>query len=194
VSKKRKPLEVVVLGLNGRWVRLEAVKESTAAHVDELASRWETDPAMAGRMPSGGPSFLPPMLVLENQTGKVIGVAVNQRHPGDVATFMIYLDPERSRRGYGFEATAMYLCHLFEAGARLVNADVLSFNPTNNMLTKGGVQPQARLREHVYTAGRFWDVNVFSFTQQEWMAVIHKYRKFLPGGSRGAVALGGWGT
>jgi RimJ/RimL family protein N-acetyltransferase len=90
------------------------------------------------------------------------------------------------------EAFAIYVARVFEAGARIVHLEVLSFNrPVLRMLARIGVKEQARLRDQVYAAGRFWDVLVFAFDAAQYSEIWKRYSRMLPGGDRRPAALGG---
>jgi RimJ/RimL family protein N-acetyltransferase len=191
VPRTRQPADLLGLGLSGSWVELEPTTDSTAAEFAELSRRWRLDAAMGGALREGASAFAPPMLIRERRHDTAVGLVVNQRLPASVAAFLIYVDPELGRAGYGIEATALYVSHLFDCGARLVTADVLTFNTAvNGILTKAGIAPQARLREHVYVAGAFWDVLVYSFGVDEWLRALARYRRYLPGGDRRPAAIG----
>ena len=145
---------------------------------------------MAGIVNPGANAFAQSMVIRERRAGTAVGVVVSHRLPADIAAFIIYVDPEHGRAGYGIEATALYISHLFDSGARLVTADVLSFNKAViGILTRIGINPQARLREHAFAAGQFWDVLVFSFTAEEWIRAVARYRRILPGGQRRPAAF-----
>ena len=93
--------------------------------------------------------------------------------------------------GIAMEAFAMYVARMFEAGARLVHLEVLAFNrPVLRMLARIGVAEQARLRDQVYAAGRFWDVLVFAFDADQYRQIWTRYARMLPGGDRGPAAIG----
>jgi RimJ/RimL family protein N-acetyltransferase len=118
-------------------------------------------------------------------------VVENHALPGNVAVFVVYLDRRLGRAGFGLEACVLYISHLFDSGARLVEAEVLEFNGDMiGILHKARLVPQARLREHTYSAGRFWDLLIYSFDGAEWTRTLERYRRFLPGGDRRPVAIG----
>jgi len=171
-------------------VRLEPRSEDNEAEFKELDASWLAAPVMGGVTFAARTTFAPPMLVREQRTGNALGIVANQRLPGDVAAFVVFVDPARGRAGYGAEATALYISHLFDSGARLVTMDVLSFNPVNRQLQRFGLVPQARMREHVYAAGRYWDVVVYSFSAAEFVRALAPHRHLMPGGTRHPVALG----
>jgi RimJ/RimL family protein N-acetyltransferase len=132
------------------------------------------------------------MLIRDRRSGEAIGVVENHPLPGKIAVFVVYLDRQRGRAGFGFEAVSLYISHLFDSGARLVTAEVLEFNADMiAILRKVQIVPQARLRDHVYSAGRFWDLLVYSFDRVEWVRIVDRYRRILPGGDRRPAAVGG---
>jgi RimJ/RimL family protein N-acetyltransferase len=132
------------------------------------------------------------MLVRVRSSGEAVGVVENHALPGNVADFVTYLDRGRGRHGYGFESVVLYISHLFDSGARLVNSEVLECNAEMiSIIRKVNVLPQARLREHVYVAGRFWDLIIYSMERAQWVGIIDRYRRILPGGDRRPSAVGG---
>ncbi len=190
MPRTRAATRVLDLGLTGSWIQLEPVTPATAAEFAEIDARRWLNPAMGAQ--SGGSSpFAPPMLVREKKGGRAVGIVENFAQPGGTATFMAYIDPVRGRAGYGTEAISLYLSRVFDGGARRVIAEVLSFNTDMiGILRKVNFPPQARLREHVYVGGRFWDVIIYSFDRADWDRVIKRYRRKLPGGDRAPAALG----
>ena len=138
-------------------------------------------------------SFGPPMLIRANADGVAIGVIENGQMIGypDVAVVLIFVDPALARPGVAMEAFAIYLARTFAAGARLVHLEVLAFNqPVLRMLSRIGVKEQARLRDQIYAAGRFWDVLVFAFDATHFNEIWARYARMLPGGDRKPAAIG----
>jgi RimJ/RimL family protein N-acetyltransferase len=112
-------------------------------------------------------------------------------YPG-VAVVLIYVDTTLARSGTGVEAIAHYVSHVFSQGARLVHMEVLELNaPVLRIMQRAGFQPQARMREQVYAAGRFWDVITFAFDAQALEGLRRRYPGLWPGDSRRPAALGG---
>jgi RimJ/RimL family protein N-acetyltransferase len=147
---------------------------------------------MGGGARSTSSEIAPPMLIRERRSGAAVGVVENHPMPGKIAVFVVYLDSQRGRPGFGVEVILLYMSHLFDSGARLVTAEVLEFNgKTIGILRKFHISPEARLRDHVYSAGRFWDLLVYSIDREGWLRVVDRYRRFLPGGDRRPAAIGG---
>jgi len=192
VSAKREAPGPIGLGLVGSWIQLEPHAASNAAEFDEISASRGRSPVMGATEAGGTSSFAPPMLVRDRRSGRAVGILENHEQPGGAAVFVAYIDPERGRVGYGFEAISLYLSCMFDGGARLVITEVLEFNKDMiGIQRKVDVLPQARLREHVYTAGRYWDLIISSFDRAHWVRVVNRYRRMLPGGDRGPVAFGG---
>lgn len=164
---------------------------ATAADFAEIDARRALNPLMGAQ--SGGSSpFAPPMLVRDKKSGRAVGIVENFSQPGGTASFVVYVDPVRGRAGYGTEAISLYLSLMFDGGARRIIAEVLSFNTDMiGILRKVKFLPQARMREHVYVGGRFWDLLIYSFDREEWLRVVQRYRRKLPGGDRRPAAVGG---
>ena len=177
--------------LSGSWVELAPLDRVPEAELATLATLRALTPEM-GSSAGAEESPVPALAVLERSGGRAVGVVENHWLPGRVAVFVIYLDPERARAGYGMEASAIYISLLFDGGARRVSVEVLDFNrPMRGILAKLGVQPAARLAGHVYAAGAFRDLLVYSFDRAKWLGMIRRYRSILPGGKRSMVAFGG---
>jgi RimJ/RimL family protein N-acetyltransferase len=134
------------------------------------------------------------MLIRANGTlGEAFGLVENGEmigYPG-VALVLIFVDQDRARPGVAMEAFAMYVGQVFSSGARLVDVEVVSFNqPVLCMLRRNGVTELARLRDQMYTGGRFWDVLVCAFDAEQFSEITSRYPRLLPGGGRKAAALG----
>jgi len=181
--------------IRGHWVTLEPV---TGAHGDalaELEKRRQLIPAMGGPFhnPNLAARYLPAMAVRDNDDGRLIGLLETGEmigYPG-VAVILIYVDPGLARPGVAMEACGMYMPMVFDNGAAILHVEALSFNDAIvRMFEKRGHHAQVRLRQHVYVAGRFWDLLVYAFDQQEFEEVVGKFRRILPGGRRPISALG----
>ena len=139
----------------------------------------------------GSMSIAPPMVIREKKSNHVVGVVQNHSQPGGIAVYVVYLDPMWRRAGLGFEATALYISHLFDSGARLVAAEILEFNTqVIAIMGKGGLEPHARMREHVFVAGHYWDLLIYTIERTDWLRIIERYRRILPGGARKPAAIG----
>jgi len=77
---------------------------------------------MGSSSQAGSLSIAPPMVIRERRSNRAVGVVQNHSQPGGIAVFVIYLDPKWRRAGLGFEATILYISHLFDCGARLVTS------------------------------------------------------------------------
>jgi RimJ/RimL family protein N-acetyltransferase len=195
VPEQRATTGAIGLGLVANWIELEPYSAANAAEFAQFDEPRQVTAAMGTGSPSTSSEIAAPMLVRERRTGEAVGVVENHPTPGKVAVIVIYLDPQRSRAGFGVEVTFLYMSHLFDSGARLVAAEVLEFNTqVIGILTKFRITPVVRLREHVYTAGRFWDLLIWSLDREEWVAIVDRYRRILPGGGRPPAAIGGRGA
>ena len=191
MPREREPVSPIGLGLSGTWVQLEELSEANAAEFDQIYRLRELDPAMGAGARSTSSAIAAPMLIRVRSSGEAIGVVENHPLPGSVAVFVVYLDRRRSRSGFALEPIFLYISHLFDSGARLVTAEVLEFNRDMiGVLRKVRLVPQARLREHSYSAGRFWDLLVYSWDRTEWVGIVDRYRRILPGGGRRPAAFG----
>jgi hypothetical protein len=177
------------MGLVGHWTEL--VEAESPADLDSFTAERRLVPAMGVDSARGESAFSPPMIIRERRTGQPVGFVENHAMPGGVAVLVVYMNRQRGRPGYGVEAAAIYISHLFDCGARLVVCEVLSLNDEAlGIMRKAGWEPQARLRDHVYAAGRFWDLLIFSFDRTDWLRTAARYRRILPGGTRQPVAIG----
>jgi hypothetical protein len=182
--------------LVGHWVTLEPLSEANRPDVSRLDATRQRTPNLGGAPGRRhvDRSFGPAMLIREKRSGAPIGLVENGEmigYPG-VAVVLIYVDTARARPGVAMEAFAIYVASVFESGARLVHVEVLEFNlPVLRMLARIGVSEQARLRDQVYSGGRFWDVLVFAFNADQFRKIWSRYARILPGGDRKPAALGG---
>lgn len=191
MPRKRETTHPIGLGLVGTWIELEPYTASNAAEFAPLYGRRELHAAMGAGGPSQSSEISPPMLIRDMSTGEAVGVVENHPLPGRIAVFVVYIDRQRGRAGFGVEVFLLYMSHLFDMGARLVTGEVLEFNAvTIGILRKAGLAPQARLREHVYSAGRFWDLLIYSIDREHWVPIVQRYRRILPGGDRRPAAFG----
>ena len=190
MSGKRETSRPIGLGLSGSWIQLEPLSEANAAEFDRFYIERGVIPAMGAGGRSLSSVMAPPMLLRNRRDMEAVGVVENHPLPGDVAVFVVHIARQRGLAGFGFEAAILYISHLFDSGARLVTAEVLEFNrEMNGILTKVGLTPQARLREHIYSGGRFWDVLVYSFDRAQWVRIIAPYRRRFPDGARQTAAV-----
>jgi hypothetical protein len=184
--------------LVGHWVTLEPISRLNAADVRRLDAARERTPNLGGAVGRRDTlkSFGSAMVIRANRTGDAFGLVENGEmvgYPG-VAVVLIYADPDLARPGVAMEAFAMYIKHVFASGARLVHIEVVAFNePVLRMLRRIGVNEQARLRDQMYTGGRFWDVQIFAFDAEQFKGIWSRYAHILPGGGRKPAALGSRG-
>ena len=191
MPRKRKPAGLIGLGLTGSWIQLEPLDAVNAHEFARFEIRSQLDPVMGAGSRASASTLAPPMLIRDRRSGDPVGLVQNHTLPGSIAVFVVYLDLKVARAGFGFEAVVLYISQLFDRGARLVTSEVLEFNsPVHGFIRKVGLAPQARLREHVFTAGRFWDVLVYSMDRDTWVGIIDRYRRILPGGDRKPAAIG----
>jgi len=180
--------EISTGAIRGRWVTLEPVTASHSVELADLEQRRQLLPGLGGpyHTPNLASRYLPAMAVRENQDGRMIGLLETGEligYPG-VA--------ELARPGVAMEATGIYSPMIFDNGAAILHIEVLSFNTASyRIFQKRHREPQARLRQHVYVAGRFWDLLIFSFERADWDELMAKLKRALPGGQRQIAALGG---
>ena len=164
--------------VRGQRVRVDPATPTDADAMRELDWRRSADPVMGGwiHRPAPGPGTA----VLRPPDGRdeivgAIDVVELPGYPG-VANVSIFTDMDRARGGMALEAYALVVDAAFAQGARLVHHEVLSINrPIQRVLRGIGVAPSARLRDHAYVAGRWWDVLVFSYAQAHWRDVLERF-------------------
>jgi hypothetical protein len=184
--------------LVGSWVALEPFSPTNQTEVRQLDIIKQRTPNLGGvaLRRDALKSFGPAMLIRATATGEALGLVENGEmtgYPG-VAVVLIFVDTARARPGVAMEAFAIYVGHVFACGARLVHLEVVAFNePVLRMLRRIGVSPQARMRDQMYTGGRFWDVLLFGFDAVRYKEILSRYARVLPGGDRKPAALGSHG-
>lgn len=183
--------------LVGNWVTLEPFSPANKSEVGLLDAIRQRTPNLGGAGRRDAlKSFGPAMVIRANGSGEAFGLVENGEmigYPG-VAVVLIFVDHARARPGLAMEAFAMYVANVFASGARLVHLEVVAFNePVLRMLRRIGVNEQARLRDQMYTGGRFWDVLVYAFDAEQFKQIWSRYARILPGGDRKPAALGSRG-
>ena len=182
--------------LTGGWVTLQPAGPGDRAELERLNLVRHRTPNLGGAaVRSDVPSpFGPPMLIRENRSQACVGVieaGEMSGYPG-VAVVLVMVDTARARPGAALEAFAMFVAHVFRSGARLVHMEVLASNdPVVRILGRLGLREQARLRDQVYSGGRFCDVLVYAFEAEEFARMWGRYERILPGGGRRPAAFGG---
>ncbi len=83
-----------------------------------------------------------------------------------------YLDPARGRRGYGVEATALFVEYLFAFYPfRKLYADVFGYNTLSlRTCQHAGFEVEGVFREHRYFNARYWDVHRCALHRSQWEA------------------------
>ena len=163
--------------IDGTWVRLEALRES---HLDELAELdWgrAASPNMGGLVRRGG-SEAATMVFRSRRTGEALGVldAVPLTGYPGVCNVSVFTDEAVAGAGLAIDAYGIYVTALFASGVRLIHHEVFEFNrPIRRILSAAGVESSARLREHGYAAGRWWDVLVYSYDEPHWRGVQARF-------------------
>lgn len=152
-------------------VALAPVTQADLVELEDLDWHRSLHPAMGGWMSRPPGSLATATLVRALATGELIGVIDAAPLPGydGVTSLSVYTDTERARGGLALEAYARAVTGIFASGTRLVHHEVLELNgPIHRVLRGIGITPSARLREHAYAAGRYWDVLVYSYDATRW--------------------------
>ncbi len=108
---------------------------------------------------------MPTFAVIENETGKLVGVAgfnwINwQARWGEI---LYYLAPEERGKGYGTEVVKLLCEYAFKhLNLRKVWAKVHEDNKASiRILEKSGFTLSGRFREHVWSDGRYMDELIY---------------------------------
>jgi [ribosomal protein S5]-alanine N-acetyltransferase len=106
-------------------------------------------------------------------TGELIGnVGLRRESADDPLADMGYeLNPEHWGHGYATEAARAMIDWGFGAGAGIerIHAHCIADNEASaRVLLKVGLRQEARLRDHQWFKGRFWDVVLFGMMRGEW--------------------------
>jgi len=162
---------VASASIDGQRAHLEPAAAVDPAVLAELDWSRALHPAMAGWVVRPSVPSLGTVLVRDRRDDAVVGLldAVEMSGYPGVVNVSIYADGERGHAGTMLEAYGLLVTQLFDGGVRLVHHEVLELNrPIQRILRGIGVAPTARLVEHAYVAGRFWDVLVFAFGPADW--------------------------
>ena len=110
-------------------------------------------------------------------TGQVIGNVGVRREAAEepVADMGFELSPMHWGRGYATEAArAMVNWGFGEWGLERIHAHCVSDNLASaRVLEKAGLTLEARLRDHQFFKGRFWDLSLYGILRAEWEAQHH---------------------
>jgi hypothetical protein len=166
--------------LEGKLVYLQP---ATAESIDQLS---EFDWARSALAEMGGWFRRPPpiapwgtMLYYDVRNGRPAGVvdaAILPGYPG-VANLSIFCDAEAAP-GLAMHAYALFVELLFQQGFRLIHHEVLEFNQAVLGILKGiAVEPSARYREHAFTAGRLWDVVIYSYDETHFRQAFRRFER-----------------
>lgn len=106
------------------------------------------------------------------ETGELVGnVGVRREAPGEpLADMGFELAPAHWGRGYATEAArAMVEVAFGDWGLERVHAHCIAENTGSaRVLERAGLRHEARLRDHQYFKGRYWDVLIYGILRREW--------------------------
>jgi RimJ/RimL family protein N-acetyltransferase len=107
------------------------------------------------------------------ETGELIGnCGVRIKGPGPrVADLGYEFNPAFWRQGYATEAVAAMMRFGFEElGLHRLWAECIGDNEGSwRLMEKLGMQREARLREHEYFKGRWWDKLIYGILEDDWV-------------------------
>ena len=165
--------------LTGASCILEEVDAQTwpdVLHLDWLRAQH---PVMGGMNTRSAPTGSWALAVFRDKRGsEPVGLLEAHPLPGypGVVNVSIFTDRAAVSAGPAIDAYGLYVSQLFRQGVRLVHHEVLEFNrPVHRIMRRLEVEPSARLREHAYVAGRWWDVLVYSYDARHWQGVLARY-------------------
>ncbi|HST58281.1 MAG TPA: GNAT family protein [Longimicrobium sp.] len=106
-------------------------------------------------------------------SGELIGnVGLRREEPdAPMADLGYELSPTHWGRGFATEAARAMVNMGFGTWERLyrIHAHCIAENEASaRVLTRIGLRHEARLRDHQYFKGRFWDVSLFGLMRDEW--------------------------
>ena len=105
-------------------------------------------------------------------TGEVVGNVGVRREtaPEPVADMGFELNPRHWGHGYATEAArAMVDWGFGEWGLERIHAHCVSENTASaRVLERAGLREEARLRDHQFFKGRFWDLTLYGMLRGEW--------------------------
>ena len=166
--------------VGGKRVTIERTTADSAAELADLDWLRSLHPAMAGPLVrSAGASVDSAYLVRSVATDEIIAVldAMPLAGYSGVANVSIYADATRARGAWALDGYWQLVVRLFDEGVRLIHHEVLELNrPLQRVLRAIGVEPSARLRDHAYAAGRFWDVYVYAYDKPTLDALAKRAR------------------
>ena len=167
-----------VLG-QGKWVTFESVDDTNWEDVHELDILRTSVPEMGGWFVRPEPaSTWSTVLIRSRRDGTAVGVLDAMALPGypGVANVSIFMNRAAAPTTWGMDAYGIYVSYLFSQGVRLIHHEVLEMNrPVHRILRGILLEPTAHLREHGYSAGRWWDVLVYSYDITHWQRALGKF-------------------
>jgi [ribosomal protein S5]-alanine N-acetyltransferase len=123
------------------------------------------------------------LAIVLTATGEVIGNVGVRRETAEepVADMGFELSPEHWGRGYASEAAqAMVDWGFGDWGLERIYAHCVSDNVASaRVLERVGMRLEARLRDHQFFKGRFWDLSLYGMLRGEWespSAARHPHR------------------
>ena len=121
------------------------------------------------------------IFVITLHDGTPIGVMgvhnINGVH-GTATTGALIGDKQYWGQGYGSDAKMVLLEYAFNTlNVRKLYSDVIAFNERSVAYSlKCGYVEEARLKEHYYRLGRYWDQVILSVTRERFLPVWQKYQ------------------
>lgn len=100
----------------------------------------------------------------------------------DRVTYLtLFIDQRYKVRGYGVDASFLFLNYLFaDLAFRKVYSEVYGFNfHVTRLMEKAGLDMEGRLKEHRWWRGRFWDQYIYSVTDKSFQPLLDKYLPYL---------------
>jgi RimJ/RimL family protein N-acetyltransferase len=151
----------------------------------DLAYRWRhrgITPSPEAAMRSVWEGAIAVLLACSIEKGAPYGlvVAYNSQFPGATAFVASAALPEMRRTGVVIEASALFIQYCFDNwGFRKLYAEVTEFNLNQ---FSGGLskifKEEARLRQHDYWRGQFWDRYTFALYREDWDEHVRKMPLF----------------
>ena len=125
------------------------------------------------------PNHLVFTLVADKKPIGVMGLHRISFKDGTAATGAYIGDKEYWGKGYGSEAKMLLLNYAFnELNLRKITSDVIAFNERSyNYSIKCGYKEEARLKDQIFTKGKYWDEVILSVFKKDWEPLWKEFVK-----------------
>jgi RimJ/RimL family protein N-acetyltransferase len=107
---------------------------------------------------------------LEGKTVGMIAIDNIDWHNRECEGGQLVVDPDERRLGFAEEAAHLLAQYAFEElNMHRAYVVIFPFNPTIDLVKKMGFKEEGRLREAVYSGGKYHDKVILGMLREEWM-------------------------